>query len=149
MVRTFFLLLFLPVAYSVSAQHDTYILRNMDYGKKVGPAVPPRAVYVPKPTPGLRTSVKVKYPTLPLRLYMEGVVWMIFDIGSDGLPKSVECERIDSLVISETDKKKVAKYADDGKKALVDEAKRAIYLLRLAPADSVRHYRVPIHYKIN
>ncbi len=144
------LVLFTLSALSASAQNDTYIQRHMDYGKKVGPAVPVRKLYIPKSLakPGLKTRINIKYPKLAVRLMMEGTVWVTFDVGPDGLVKTAEFERMDSLVIWEKDQKKLATYAEAGKQSMIEEAKRAITALRLAPADSVRHFRVPFRFKL-
>ncbi|MBC7447503.1 MAG: hypothetical protein H7330_05535 [Hymenobacteraceae bacterium] len=155
MARTFFLLLFLPAAYSVSAQHDTYLLRNLEYGKKVGPAVPlrPRPEYVPSLSnrPGIRTQIAIKYPVLAVRNSIEADVIVNFTVAPDGQVIEVKSEKIDSLVIDRysLNRNKLGdKSRDASVNALIKEAIRGIYQLRLEPADTTRYFQKRVSFRI-
>ena len=137
------------------AQGDMYLMRNMDYGKKVGPAVParPRPEYVPKPSdrPGIRTEIAIKYPALALRNSVEADVIVNFTVAPDGRVVEAKEEKIDSVVIDRygfsrhklDDKSRVVSVNE-----LIKEAIRGVYQLRLEPADTTRHFQKRLSFRI-
>ncbi len=98
----FSLLLMLPV-FTAYSQNDTYILRNMEYGKKVGPATPTRKrvplVLAPSPVVprgmgessvngvsplAIWAAGKLNYPKGALRAGVEGRVSLLLSVSPDG-----------------------------------------------------------------
>lgn len=103
MLRTCFTVFFMLLAFSGSAQNDTYILRDHTTGKNVKPAVPPRKriTAVVKPSPVVprgtaESSVNgvsplaawahksLNYPVGALRAGVEGTIFLLLSVAPDG-----------------------------------------------------------------